>query len=415
MKRIGLFLTASPWGGGMYQYSAAVLSALLPLPRNDYTLVVAFTNPAWKRLLPADVERHPLHFSRALRAMASLWALLGLPHRVWLRYAASFSSTVREIVKQKCDLWIFPRQDLWSSRFPVRTVGAIHDLMHRYERQFSESAGFGRGRYRDKYLSDLCSHAACILVDSKVGALHVCESYKTDAGKIFVLPYIPPPYIFEDRAAEDFDSKYRLPKKFFFYPAQFWPHKNHARLIRALSSTRIHGAQIHLVLTGDDRNECASLRALVDRLQIRDQVHFAGCVPEQDIAEFYGRARALIFPTFYGPTNIPPIEAFALGCPAAVSGIYGMPEQVGDAALLFDPRSEAEMADCMLRLWEDDELCRRLSVAGEERARTWGQQDFNSRLRILVEKLVVQDSTFCASQEAVAAGTGSSEAVSVQM
>ena len=49
-------------------------------------------------------------------------------------------------------------------------------------------------------------------------------------------------------------------------------------------------------------------------------------------------AHARIYPTFFGPTNPPP-GGVCIGCPVAVSDIYGMREQVGDAALLFDQRS----------------------------------------------------------------------------
>lgn len=44
--------------------------------------------------------------------------------------------------------------------------------------------------------------------------------------------------------------------------------------------------------------------------------------------EFYRRARRMVMPTYFGPTNIPPLEANALGCPVAVSKVYGMPEQL---------------------------------------------------------------------------------------
>ena len=404
MKRIGLFLTASPWGGGMYQYSTAVLSGLLALPRTEYAIVAAYDDPAWERSLPVDVERYLLRFSRTLTSVAKTWVLLGCSHRLWLRHAPSLSQTVRDIVGQNCDLWIFPRQDLWSSRFPVRSLGAIHDLMHRYEPHFSESAGFARQRYRDNYLSDLSRCAAGILVDSKVGLQHVCESYGPDPAKVFVLPYIPPPYIFAGSVSKDFDARYRLPEKFLFYPAQFWPHKNHIGLLNALGQAREQASDIHIVLTGRRKGkEYARLLSHVGKLQLQDRVRCVGDVPDQDIPEFYRRARALILPTFFGPTNIPPLEAFALGCPVAVSRIYGMPEQVGDAALLFDPHSEAEMADCMLRLWNDDQVCRDLSLAGRERARAWGKPEFAAALYSLVKRLTASSET---NDAVLAQGTG---------
>jgi glycosyltransferase involved in cell wall biosynthesis len=95
----------------------------------------------------------------------------------------------------------------------------------------------------------------------------------------------------------------------------------------------------------------------------------------------------LVFPTFFGPTNIPPLEAFALGCPVAASRIYGMPEQLGGAALFFDPRSEEEMAECIQRLWQDDRLCQRLSSNGLRKAQLWGPAQFASAFHAVIEQL----------------------------
>src|SRR6185503_2369353 len=127
------------------------------------------------------------------------------------------------------------------------------------------------------------------------------------------------------------------------------------------------------------------LAAFCRQAGIESSVSFVGRVPDADMAQFYRRARCLVMPTFFGPTNIPPLEAFALGCPAAVSGIYGMPEQVGDAALTFDPRSQDEIADALRRLWTDDALCLRLRERGHERARAWNQAAFNRRLEAILD------------------------------
>ena len=94
-------------------------------------------------------------------------------------------------------------------------------------------------------------------------------------------------------------------------------------------------------------------------------------------------------PSFFGPTNIPQLEAFATGCPVATSRIYGVPEQVGDAALLFDPRSVDEIHDCLLRLWTDDDLCKELAAKGREHAARWGQPQFRERLREIIDELTV--------------------------
>jgi glycosyltransferase involved in cell wall biosynthesis len=389
MKRIGLFLTASPSGGGMFQYSMAILSALLALPRAENELVVGYSDPAWTRFVPADLERFPLRLSRTLSSVAALWATIGISHKLWLRCAVRFSASVREVVHKDCDLWIFPRQDVWSSRFPVPALAAVHDLMHRYEPHFPEAGGLGRQSYRQRYIQELINYSMGILVDSEVGKQHVLESFGADPGKVFILPYVPPSYIYESGVPSDFDAKYRLPEKFLFYPAEFWPHKNHLRLIDAIARVRATCGDIRLLLAGSFGKEYSRVRLHVEQLGLGDHVQFVGYLPDADIPEFYRQARALIFPTFFGPTNIPPLEAFALGCPVAASGIYGMPEQLGDAALFFAPHSEEQMADCICRLWRDDALCQRLTSRGQERARQWGPSQFEVALRSIIEQLTL--------------------------
>ena len=93
-------------------------------------------------------------------------------------------------------------------------------------------------------------------------------------------------------------------------------------------------------------------------------------------------------PTFFGPTNIPQLEAFALGCPVATSRIYGIPEQVGNAAMLFDPTSISEIQTCLVKLWTDDGLCAELVSRGTAHAAKWGPPQFQERFREIVGALV---------------------------
>jgi glycosyltransferase involved in cell wall biosynthesis len=197
---------------------------------------------------------------------------------------------------------------------------------------------------------------------------------------------VPPRYVLDagERPA-DFETRFRLPAKFVFYPAQFWEHKNHARLVRAVASLRETVPDIHLALAGALNRGYAQVRALVADLGLDKQVSFLGYVPDRYMAELYRRARALVMPTFYGPTNIPPLEAFVLGCPVAVSDVYAMGEQVGNAALLFDPKSETAIADAIRRLWHDDTLCAELAARGTVSATRWGRPEFSQRLQGIIE------------------------------
>src|SRR5438046_4508110 len=100
----------------------------------------------------------------------------------------------------------------------------------------------------------------------------------------------------------------------------------------------------------------------------------------------YSQAACLVMPSFFGPTNIPVLEAWAFGCPVLTSDIRGVREQVGDAALLADPTSVESIADGLHRLWTDRELGRTLSDLGRRRLATYTPEDYVRRLIEIVEQ-----------------------------
>jgi len=227
----------------------------------------------------------------------------------------------------------------------------------------------GRHFIREYRFSNICRFAKAVLVDSEVGRRQVIDSYGMSPDRLFSLPYLPPRYIFNSVTPGDFNDRYQLPPRFLFYPAQFWAHKNHDRLLQAVAVARRSCPDISLVLAGPKCYEYESLVRRVADLDLCEHVIFAGYVPDADLPEFYRRAIALVMPTFFGPTNIPPLEAFALGCPVAISGVYGIPEQAADAALLFDPFSVEAIANALRRMSVNETLRNELMSKGRQRLR----------------------------------------------
>ena len=226
--------------------------------------------------------------------------------------------------------------------------------------------------------------SSVLLVDSLVGKQHVIESYQTTGEKIYPLPYIAPAYIYNEPERANFDSRYKLPKK-FFYPAQFWMHKNHIRLINSIRNLTGQFPDIALVLSGSKRHNFKIVQKYVIDHGLENNILFVGYIPDEDISGVYKRARALVMPTFFGPTNIPPLEAMASGCPAVLSDIFGMKEQSGEAALYFDPLSEKDMAEKIKKVWIDDSLIENLKKAGLKRDKNNRIQAFTNRLKNVLE------------------------------
>jgi len=391
MRRIGLYLGFPPEGGGAFQYALSVLEALASLPDSRYEIVVAHSHPAWQAKLVrfggrfAKVQLHEGLLETLIRTALRF----GLPLSLWRWVAPHIHPFTQTLLTQGCDLWFFPAQDVWTYAVPIPSIGVIHDLMHRYERGFPEVSSFGLFRRRERHYQRLCRHTLGILVDSDLGKRQVVEAYEQSPDKIHVLPFVAPVYINAGDVPDGFAERYHLPEHFIFYPAQFWRHKNHVRLLRAFAAVRSMVPDLHLVLVGSRKNAYPHVRDEIKRLDLVGHVQILGYVPDGDMAEFYRRAVALVMPTYFGPTNIPPLEAMAAGCPMAVSDIYAMPEQVGDAALLFDPNSESEIAMSILRLATDGALRQRLAKAGQARTAEWGQTQFNIRLGEILERVLV--------------------------
>lgn len=388
MKKIGIFLSGQPETGGGFQYNLAVLHAIASFPKDEYKVVVAYVTPGWLKYIGA-YTLNSIRLSPLVFAIRRFWLLFHLPHSQGEMIAKFLWPMVaRKLIKEKCDLWIFPCRDELSFQAKIPAITTIHDLMHRYERRFPEVSANGEYERRERHYSKICMFSKAVLVDSEVGKKQVHESYGMPLERIYVLPFVSHPYILKVKDLKEFDSKYNLPKKFIFYPAQFWMHKNHSRLIKAIYILKNEFPDIYLVLVGSKKNGYRKARSLVKKYILEENVKFLGFVPSEDIPSFYRRARAMIMPTFFGPTNIPPLEAFKFGCPTATSNVYGMPDQVGDAALLFDPESVKQIADNIRLLWTDDALCKKLIRNGKKRSKEWGLPQFKKRLIEIIEQIV---------------------------
>jgi glycosyltransferase involved in cell wall biosynthesis len=91
-------------------------------------------------------------------------------------------------------------------------------------------------------------------------------------------------------------------------------------------------------------------------------------VPDATLGALYRLASVFAFPSLYEGFGLPPLEAMACGTPVVTSQASSLPEVVGDAALLVDPRSPREIESALLRVLEDDALAADLAQRGRARA-----------------------------------------------
>lgn len=363
MKKIGIILDSTTAWGGSFQYAVSLLKALITfVKKNKYILIAFYNSVEWKDYLIDEsiVE-------------------------IELRNNYIMDNYI--IDNESCLVVFSSTQADWASRLSSLVITPIHDLMHRYEYRFPESGSEHEKKERDRVFSGNVENAAAVLVDSQTGVEQVLTIYgRCWDNKIHVLPYCAPEYLNEQEEAVEIPFS-----RFIFYPAQFWKHKNHTSLLKAVKRLKDEGITINIVFVGHEKNGYDDVIDLIENYHLEKQVCILGYVKNAQMIYLYKRARALIMPTFFGPTNIPPIEAISLDCPVGVSDIYGMHEQLGEAALYFDPNNENEIADVIRRYWEDDDLCHAMIDKGRYIASRFSQERFNRDVEKIVKDVLEEN------------------------
>jgi glycosyltransferase involved in cell wall biosynthesis len=417
--RVGIHPILRPSAGGVYQYSLTMLRALhewKEMGGEDEFVVFAaeILDPAlvslngchWtvKPLMPVQppsLEQQTLNVLRRIigrrpRQEAWRWlrgvrrngkALILDPDLVRPRPAIS-----RWVHRCGVELMIYPSPNPHSFETGFPYVMAIHDLQHRLQPQFPEVSANGTWEKREYIFRNGTRYATLLLADSEIGKediLNCYGPYGVTPDRVKILPFLPAYYLATDISQSERQrvrTAYHLPERYLFYPAQFWPHKNHTRIVQALGLLKQeHGLKMPVVFCGSYDGEIRErtfreVMALRSQLGLEAEILYLGRAPDGDMSGLYAGAAALVMPTYFGPTNIPVLEAWAFGCPVITSDIRGIREQVGDAALLVDPTSVEAIADGIYRLWTDRELGRTLSDLGRRRLAAYTPKDYLCRL-----------------------------------
>ena len=185
-------------------------------------------------------------------------------------------------------------------------------------------------------------------------------------------------------ADESLARRLALPERYIIYPANLWPHKNHARLIDALAVAA--DRELQLVLTGRDYGRGGELRERARRAGVERRLRYLGYLQPGEMPALLRGATAMVFPSLYEGFGSPPLEAMACGCPVASSTAGSLAEAVGDAALVLDPISVESIAAAIDRVTGDAALRERLRAAGLETASRYSWSRAAARHRSIYER-----------------------------
>ena len=269
------------------------------------------------------------------------------------------------LIKNGCDLVYFVSpSNLPSALQKLNFITTIWDNAHRDTPEFPEVREFGVFQERERSMVKNLLPAYRVLVDSPDLGKNLINRYGIDEDKLIVMPFKFNPFFVIQANGEANDCDIDNGDGYLYYPAQFWPHKNHIKIIEAIKILKEDGLLQKVIFSGRDGGSLSYLTQMVSQYALDDLVKFVGFLTPREVRRLYSKALAVIMPTYFGPTNIPPLEAWKMGKPLICSNANL--NQVADAAVLIDPDSVQSIAQS-IRLIHDAKIRKELVAKGYRR------------------------------------------------
>lgn len=160
-------------------------------------------------------------------------------------------------------------------------------------------------------------------------------------------------------------------RPYYLYVGGRWPYKNFDGMLRAFARAAAVRPDPLLCVVGAPFT--AEEERLIKDLKLTERVRHYGYADDRHLAKLYRCSLALVYPSLYEGFGIPPLEAMACGTVAVAANTSSLPEVVGDAGVLFDPRAPDELSDILISLMDNEALRRELIERGRRRAEgfTW--------------------------------------------
>lgn len=167
-------------------------------------------------------------------------------------------------------------------------------------------------------------------------------------------------------------ERYHLPEQYILFIGILAKKKNLVTLLHSIAELRRRGVQTPpLVVVGrqyPQSNDTTSA-LLARELALEGQVHFVGCVPDEDLPAFYAGAAVYVLPSLHEGFGIPCLEAMACGTPVVATHGGALPEIIGPAGVVVENPCDVQgLATAIERVLFDSTLRAQLIQSGFQRA-----------------------------------------------
>jgi len=287
---------------------------------------------------------------------------------VWFNF-----SIVPFVKKYKADVFFSPDGFLSLNLGDIPSIPVIHDINFEH---FPQDFPFWSRQYYCYYFRKYAHLAKRIVTVSEFSKNDIAATYKVSPDKIDVVyngasdEFRP---VGEDIKAE-VRTKYTQGQEYFLYVGDLLPRKNVVRMILAYEAYRKSAdSRIKMLIVGKSMLFTSEIMDVYSRSSYREDIIFAGRLPQHELVKVMGSAKALIYVSLFEGFGLPIVEAMKAHVPVITSNVSSMPEIAADAALLVDPLSVDSIKNAMERIDKDGQLRQLLIQKGKQRSEqfTW--------------------------------------------
>jgi glycosyltransferase involved in cell wall biosynthesis len=375
MNKIGIVVSGKEDSGGISQYTCSLIDALKKDQYNKYVIFCEKENEAIKNSNFFEV--------RVINKQFNFWKKIIIFFLYFLIIRSKIIFSKKELTLfSDIDYFVVPTTSGYPHFFLNKPfIFTLHDLQERYlPNYFSQIQRFIKHiMYRALSIS-----ASKIICESKFVKFDIIKFLKIDKKKIVIISAPPPMSLINFKInllkKNMIKEKYNIQNRFIFYPAQTWIHKNHIRLIDAFKVISNQFTDLDLILTGAQKSNHSKVINKIGESKLTSRIKYLGYIDYSDLPYLYKLSEFLIMPTLFESISIPIYESFSLKVPVACSNVVSLPEQVGDAALIFDPWDVNDIANKMIMYLNDSGLREKMGQKGYDRIQGFNHDSYCQKM-----------------------------------
>jgi glycosyltransferase involved in cell wall biosynthesis len=193
-----------------------------------------------------------------------------------------------------------PTSTLTSYFFKGKNMVSPHDLQHIY---FKKNFNYFRLKFRNISFKLTICNSDTIQASSKMIKDNILENFSIQKNKVVIIP--------EGVDYKKFKYKKKIENIIVFFPAYWWPHKNHNFIINCFKKL-IFEEKINckLIMCGG-LSFINKIKMLILNKQMKKNIIHKGVISNKELIKLYQRSNIVLSPATYESSSLPILEAIA--------------------------------------------------------------------------------------------------------